>query len=71
MGGGLIATSRQRGRAPRGLRRRSSADEARPALPGRKVNVLVRDGNADGAAFWEALGYAAAPARQFGRELEG
>ena len=34
-----------------------------------KVNVLIRDGNADGTAFWEALGYARAPARQFGREL--
>ena len=34
-----------------------------------KVNVIIRDGNADGTRFWEALGYAEAPARQFGREL--
>jgi len=34
-----------------------------------KVNVIIRDDNADGTAFWEALGYAPAPARQFGREL--
>jgi ribosomal protein S18 acetylase RimI-like enzyme len=34
-----------------------------------KVNVIIRDDNPDGAAFWEALGYASAPARQFGREL--
>ncbi|TAK01486.1 MAG: GNAT family N-acetyltransferase [Chloroflexota bacterium] len=41
------------------------------ALGCKKVNVIVRDGNADGAAFWEALGYSQAPARQFGRELSG
>jgi ribosomal protein S18 acetylase RimI-like enzyme len=34
-----------------------------------KVNVIIRDGNDDGTAFWEALGYAQVPARQFGREL--
>jgi GNAT superfamily N-acetyltransferase len=41
------------------------------ALGCKKVNVIVRDENAEGAAFWEALGYAQAPARQFGRELSG
>jgi len=41
------------------------------ALGCRKVNVIVREGNVEGAAFWEALGYAAAPTRQFGRELPG
>ena len=41
------------------------------ALGCRKVNVVVRDDNNEGAAFWEALGYAAAPARLFGRELPG
>jgi ribosomal protein S18 acetylase RimI-like enzyme len=41
------------------------------ALGCRKVNVIVRDDNNEGAAFWEALGYAAAPVRQFGRELPG
>jgi GNAT superfamily N-acetyltransferase len=35
-----------------------------------KVNVIVREENEDGAAFWEALGYTAAPARQYGRELQ-
>lgn len=39
------------------------------ALGCRKVNVIVRDENDAGAAFWEALGYGVAPARQFGREL--
>jgi ribosomal protein S18 acetylase RimI-like enzyme len=39
------------------------------ALGCRKVNVIVRDDNSEGSAFWEALGYAAAGARQFGREL--
>jgi len=34
-----------------------------------KVNVVVRDENADGAAFWEALGYRLKPARQYGRDL--
>lgn len=37
----------------------------------RKVNVIVRDDNQDGVAFWAALGYEAAPARQMGRELPG
>jgi ribosomal protein S18 acetylase RimI-like enzyme len=41
------------------------------ALGCRKVNVVVRDDNNEGAAFWEALGYVAAPVRQFGRELPG
>jgi ribosomal protein S18 acetylase RimI-like enzyme len=41
------------------------------ALGCRKVNVIVRDDNDEGAAFWEALGYTPAPARQFGRELPG
>lgn len=35
----------------------------------RKVNVIVRDENHGGVAFWKSLGYAAAPARQMGREL--
>ena len=35
----------------------------------RKVNVIVRDGNDDGAAFWTALGYGIAAAREFGHEL--
>lgn len=34
-----------------------------------KVNVIVRDDNPDAVRFWEALGYASPPARQFGREL--
>lgn len=35
----------------------------------RKVNVVVQDGNEDGVAFWESLGYDMAPVRQYGREL--
>ena len=34
-----------------------------------KVNVLVRDGDADALRFWESLGYDPAPAHQLGREL--
>jgi ribosomal protein S18 acetylase RimI-like enzyme len=34
-----------------------------------KVNAIVRDGNADGAEFWAAVGYAFAATRQFSREL--
>lgn len=34
-----------------------------------KVNVIVRDENPDAARFWEALGYASPPARQYGKEL--
>lgn len=35
----------------------------------RKVNVIVRDDNDDGAVFWTAIGYRVHEARQFGREL--
>jgi hypothetical protein len=45
--------------------RRTGSRRARPpgrarleALGCRKVNVVVRDDNDEGAAFWEALGYA-------------
>ena len=34
-----------------------------------KINAMVVDDNVEGAAFWESLGYTAAPARQFGREV--
>jgi len=34
-----------------------------------KVNVIVRDENPEAATFWEALGYASPPSRQFGKEL--
>jgi ribosomal protein S18 acetylase RimI-like enzyme len=44
-------------------------EERLRALGCRKVNVIVRDENEDGTAFWEALGYAPASARQLGREL--
>ena len=44
-------------------------EERLGALGCRKVNVIIRDENEAGAAFWEALGYTRAPARQFGREL--
>jgi ribosomal protein S18 acetylase RimI-like enzyme len=35
-----------------------------------RVNVLVRDGNERGRAFWTAAGYEAA-SRQFGKDLTG
>jgi GNAT superfamily N-acetyltransferase len=44
-------------------------EERLGSLGCRKVNVIVRDDNEAGAAFWEELGYTAAPARQMGREL--
>lgn len=34
-----------------------------------KVNVMVLDDNAEGIAFWTALGYATLAARQYGRRL--
>jgi GNAT superfamily N-acetyltransferase len=34
-----------------------------------KVNVVIRDDNPDAEPFWDALGYGAAPVRQFGKEL--
>ena len=34
-----------------------------------RVNVLVRDGNADGEAFWRGVGYAPRDGQQFAREL--
>jgi hypothetical protein len=46
-------------------------EERLGSLGCRKVNVIVRDDNETGAAFWEELGYSAAPARQMGRELSG
>ena len=39
------------------------------ALGCRRVNVIVLDGNDDGAAFWAATGYTSKAARQFVREL--
>ena len=44
-------------------------EERLRALGCRKVNAMVVDDNKGGAAFWEALGYTPARARQFGREL--
>ncbi len=34
-----------------------------------RANTIVSDGNEDGAAFWESLGYVDRPARQFGKDL--
>ncbi len=34
-----------------------------------RVNVIVTGDNGDGAAFWEALGYADRQSRQFGKDL--
>jgi len=34
-----------------------------------RINVLVRDGNADGEAFWRKVGYAPRDGTQFAREL--
>lgn len=40
------------------------------ALGCRKVNVTIRPTSDGGEAFWTKRGYAAGPARQFGRELQ-
>lgn len=64
-----VATAPGRRRTGLATRLVRQVEERLRALGCRKVNVIVRDGNDDGARFWESLGYAAAPARQFGREL--
>ena len=40
------------------------------ALGCRKVNVMVRPDSDGGAEFWNARGYDASPASQYGRELK-
>jgi ribosomal protein S18 acetylase RimI-like enzyme len=54
-----------------GLARRLVRDVERRLgdLGCRKANVIVRDTSDGGGAFWEAVGYGAAAARQFGKQL--
>jgi ribosomal protein S18 acetylase RimI-like enzyme len=45
-------------------------EERLRALGCRKVNVIVRAKDKDGAALWEAVGYEPSAARHYGRELK-
>ena len=62
-------TAHRRGGLARKLVRQ--VEDGLRALGCRKVNVIVRDDNLEGAAFWEAIGYASHASHQFGRELPG
>jgi GNAT superfamily N-acetyltransferase len=66
-----VATAAEERRSGLATRLVRQVEDRLSALGCRKVNVIVRDENDDGTAFWEALGYTMAPARQFGRELPG
>ena len=44
-------------------------EAALTALGAPRVNVLVRDGNDAGRAFWQAAGYELAGSRQYGKPL--
>ncbi len=56
-------------RAGLGTRLVRQVEDRLRALGCRKVNVIVRDGNETGAAFWQAVGYEQHASHQFGREL--
>ena len=58
---------RRHGHATRLIRQ---IEERLQALGSPRVNVIVSDGNRDGAAFWESLGYVDRASRQFGRDLQ-
>jgi ribosomal protein S18 acetylase RimI-like enzyme len=64
-----VATSPEQRRTGLATRLVRQVEERLSSLGCHKVNVIVRDENEEGAAFWEELGYMAAPARQMGREL--
>lgn len=66
-----VATAPEERRSGLATRLVRQVENRLTALGCRKVNAIVRDENGDGAAFWEALGYAIAPVRPFGRELDG
>lgn len=60
------ASHRRQGIATRLL---DQIEAALAVLGAPKVNAMVVPSNEDGRAFWEARGYAAGTARQFGKEL--
>ncbi|HEY2916176.1 MAG TPA: GNAT family N-acetyltransferase [Candidatus Limnocylindrales bacterium] len=64
-----LATASDRRRQGLGQRMVQEVERKLRQLGCPKVNVIVRDENPDGAAFWEALGYALPPSRAFGKEL--
>jgi ribosomal protein S18 acetylase RimI-like enzyme len=64
-----VGVAPDRRRAGLGRRLVHEVERRLRALGCPKVNVIVRDENPDGARFWEALGYASPPARQWGKEL--
>jgi ribosomal protein S18 acetylase RimI-like enzyme len=64
-----VATAAEHRRT--GLARRlvRQVEDGLRALGCPKVNVLVGEANAGGAAFWLSIGYVATGSRQYGREL--
>jgi ribosomal protein S18 acetylase RimI-like enzyme len=64
-----LATDADHRRAGLGRRLVHEVERKLRALGCPRVNVIVRDDNPGGTAFWEALGYVARPSRQFGRDL--
>lgn len=65
-----VATARTHRRQGIAARLIAEVESGLRALGCRKVNVLVRHDNDDGAAFWQSQGYGAGPARQLGKELD-
>jgi ribosomal protein S18 acetylase RimI-like enzyme len=64
-----VATSPEHRRGGLGIQLVREVERRLRALGCRKVNVIVRDESPGAHAFWVAAGYTAAPARQYGREL--
>jgi ribosomal protein S18 acetylase RimI-like enzyme len=64
-----LATDTDHRRAGLGRRLVHEIERKLRALGCPRVNVVVRDENPEGGAFWEALGYTVRPSRQFGRDL--
>jgi ribosomal protein S18 acetylase RimI-like enzyme len=64
-----VATAPEHRRGGLATRLVRQVEDRLAALGCRKVNVIVREENGAGTAFWEALGYTTAAARQMGRQL--
>lgn len=64
-----VATAKSHRRRGIATRLLDQIEAALTVLGAPKVNAMVQQENDDGRAFWEARGYAAGTARQYGREL--
>jgi ribosomal protein S18 acetylase RimI-like enzyme len=64
-----VATDEHHRRDGLGRRLVHEVERKLRALGCPRVNVIVRDENPEGMAFWESLGYASRPSRQLGRDL--